>query len=191
VGIELSHPAVSNKLRTVVNTLRKEGINFPLTPHGKPFPGQWLVRGELQDQRLLGRETHFRPNPGRDETFGVFFGDNAAPLMDGILYVYPTDRISDGWLINNSPQMKKLLEEIAERHFPRLRLDTYGGYVTAASELYKINPVYDPRSGIATAPHPIPVNEAHVILVEKPVFEINQDRIPPHLRDKVIPFDYH
>lgn len=171
----------------VILTLERAGIDFPPRPTGMCEPGEWLVRGERHEAGLVGKETHFKPNAGKDASFGVFLGDNADPLQPGCFFVIHRSKVAPRYLDIHSKEMEEQVSMIAASRTPPLRLDTYGGYMTAASAVYRQIPTYNPRQGIVTTPHDIPVAEVELILVETEILNGIGEEIPCHLRRKIIP----
>ncbi len=181
--------------RQLQHALGAVGIDINPMPHHGQKPHPTLIRGENSRDRVTGKDRYFHPHAGQMGTRGVFLADVLFSVMDSdIYYVFHEREVlrasgSNAWIPYGGREGEKsaaLLEAIAKRK--GLDLHTIGGGIEAEAELFTQWPIYQPHTGIATIPKPLPVAMAHTILVKESVMRELGGRISKPLADKIVRF---
>jgi len=142
--------------------LARDGFIFPDSSREGIIPGEYLIRGESDANRLIGQDPMV-PRAGKFGTQGVYLGDNLGVLMhqsSGVLYLFKRDVISLDWLsdhVETGNQLIAMIEEYGRKH--GINTATMLGWDEASKAVYKEYFTYESKSGIATSP--IPLNIAH------------------------------
>lgn len=172
--------------------LRSCGLTIPASPHYQELPLPLLLRGDNSHARITGKEPYFIPNPGQMGSWGIFFADVLSALMDAdILYVFQEQEVlratgAAQWLSYDGENSQDLFMRVASEK--NLDISTISGGVAAETKLFQTYPIYQPATGIATIPTPLPVAAASHIFVNKRVLENMQNRIPDALAEKIVEF---
>lgn len=188
---------LEHKKEILQSVLKDYSIDFPDKPNPKlTGPREWLLRAESNWSRLIKSEdSEFHPTSGSFDKFGVYFGDNMQPLMypnQGVYYVMRTDavkEISGDFLSMSSPEYTKIWQEIVEEY--KLNPKTISGGYEAGRKIYENYNTYEPVSGIATVHTSLSILNADKVIVSEDILKnIDQSKILPELKNKIVPLGF-